>query len=99
MPAPVPRQERDFLSLQSSQHVGIGRVAKRSVLLNLAHGRKPGHGIEPTSSDDSDFRQRQAPSLDLQQVISKPTIIQKLLRRAALVGARLPQISHATITL
>ena len=62
MSTPVTRQESDLSSLQPSQDVGIGRIAKRGLLAYLAEIRQPGHGIQPAPTNDSDLRLRQAPS-------------------------------------
>ena len=60
--AAVARQECDLAPFQLPQYVGVGRIAERRLLLDFAHLRESRHRIQPTASNDSDLRLRQASS-------------------------------------
>ncbi len=56
MAATVPRQKRNFPAFKRAQNVHIGRIAKRSLLTELAYSSQPGHCVESAAADDPNFR-------------------------------------------
>jgi hypothetical protein len=56
MPAAVPRQKRNALSLKRTKHYGIRRLAERRSHANLARIRQSIHRIESAPANDSNRR-------------------------------------------
>ncbi len=56
MPAAVAREERDLVPAECAQDVIVAGIAKRRDDVGFFLLLESGHGIQPTATNDSDFR-------------------------------------------